>query len=268
MEDIRDERLPTVPVPSDQEMKRRKLVSAYRKEQGNRNRALNRLHGVFVQQGITTIVKKDLATAEDRAEAVKVLNGLEREEAEHQLACLTLYEQRIEVLEKKMAEEAEGDQQIERLQTAPGVGPKVSADFQSDAFLAYLAVERFITAAQVSNYLGLTPRVYMSGDTVRYGRITKRGNGYLRALLVQAAWAITWSKDGGALRERFEYMTKTKGMSRKKAIVASNLRFAARRLAELLYTMLKNGTDYEVRHFKPVSEKTKVEDLAKLALSA
>ncbi|GHV78449.1 hypothetical protein AGMMS49944_02400 [Spirochaetia bacterium] len=102
----------------------------------------------------------------------------------------------------------------------------------------------------------------MSGDTVRYGRITKRGNGYMRALLVQAAWAITWSKNGGALRERYEYMTKTKGMSRKKAIVA-----IARRLAVLLYTMLKNETDYEVRKFKAGGKK-EGEEIAQLALSA
>jgi transposase len=257
LEDYKDERLPVVPVPGDQEMERRKLLSSYRNEQGNRNRGINRLHGLFVHQGITTVVKKDLAGAADRGEAIKVLKGLEREEGEHLLACLELYEKRIETLEEQMAKEAAGDEQIERLQTAPGVGPKVSF-----AFLAYLAVERFMNAAQVSNYLGLVPRVYMSGDTVRYGRITKRGNGYVRALLVQAAWAITWSKAGGALRERFEYMTKTKGMSRKKAIVA-----IARRLAELLYTMLTNRTDYEVRHFKPVSEKSKGEDLAKLAMS-
>ena len=257
LEDYKDERLPVVPVPSDQEMQRRKLLSSYRNEQGNRNRAINRLHALFVHQGITTIVKKDLATAEDRAAAVKVLNGLERKEAEHQLACLGLYEKRLEALEGEMAEEAEGDEQIKRLQTAPGVGPKVSF-----AFVAYLAVERFMNAAQVANYLGLVPRVYISGDTVRYGRITKRGNGYVRALLVQAAWAITWSKDGGALRERYEYMTKMKGISRKKAIVA-----IARRLAVQLYTMLKNGTDYEVRHFKVPGE-TGAKKMAELALSA
>ncbi|GHV75127.1 IS110 family transposase [Spirochaetia bacterium] len=257
LEDYKDERLPVVPVPSEKEMQRRKLLSSYRNEQGSRNRALNRLHALFVHQGITTIVKKDLATAEDRADTVKALVGLEREEAEHLLDCLKQYEKRLEALEARMAEEAKGDKQIERLQTAPGVGPKVSF-----AFLAYLAVERFMNASQVSNYLGLVPRVYMSGDTVRYGRITKRGNGYMRALLVQAAWAITWSKNGGALRERYEYMTKTKGMSRKKAIVA-----IARRLAVLLYTMLKNETDYEVRKFKAGGKK-EGEEIAQLALSA
>jgi transposase len=75
----------------------------------------------------------------------------------------------------------------------------------------------------------------MPGGTARYGRITKRGNGYVRALLVQAAWAAVRSKNGGAVKERYEYMAKTKGISRKKAIAA-----AARRLGVLLYTLMKN----------------------------
>jgi transposase len=113
----------------------------------------------------------------------------------------------------------------------------------------------------VSNYLGLAPRVDISGTLVRYGGITKAGNGYLRALLVQAAWALIRTKCGGALKERYEYMTKEKGLGKKKAIVA-----IARRLGELLWTLLRQGTDYEVRHFpgnKPVS----VEGLAQQALT-
>jgi hypothetical protein len=45
-------------------------------------------------------------------------------------------------------------------------------------------------------------------------------------------------------------MTKTKGKGKKQAIVA-----IARRLGVLMYTLMKNGTEYEVRHFtgpKPV----------------
>jgi hypothetical protein len=111
--------------------------------------------------------------------------------------------------------------------------------------------------------------VSISGSLINYGHITKRGNGYLRALLVQGAWVITWSKEGGALRERYEYMTKVKGKSKKKAIVASNRRFAARRLAGLMWALLKKGEDYEVRHFKrPADKKQETEALARAALSA
>ncbi|MDR0638508.1 MAG: transposase [Spirochaetaceae bacterium] len=56
---------------------------------------------------------------------------------------------------------------------------------------------RFENAAWASSRL--VPGVYMSGDMARYGRITKRGNGYLRALPARGAWGITRSKNGGAL---------------------------------------------------------------------
>ncbi|GHV17356.1 IS110 family transposase [Spirochaetia bacterium] len=253
-----DSRLPIVPVPSDEEMARRKVLASYAREQRVRNQGINRLHALFVHQGITTVVRKDLATKGNREATVGQLTGLEREEAEHLMACLSHYEARIAALEKRMAEQAEGDEQIERLQTVPGVGPKVSF-----AFSAYVQAERFANAAQVSNYLGLVPRVSMSGTIVRYGRITKRGNGYLRALLVQAAWAVTWSRNGGALRERYEYMTGVKGIGKKKAIVA-----IARRLAVVMYTLLKNGTEYEVRHLEIRKRPEKTAVLAQEALSA
>jgi hypothetical protein len=128
LEDTREERLPVVPVPTEREMKRRKLAAAYRREQGNRNRAINRLRALFVSRGITTVVKKDLAKAAGRDEAVKALDGLEREEAEYLAECLGLYEKRLAELEGQMNEEASGDGEIERLQTVPGVGPKVAAD--------------------------------------------------------------------------------------------------------------------------------------------
>jgi transposase len=252
-----DSRLPIVAIPSDEEMERRKLVSSYRQEQRARTGTINRLHAVFVHAGITTVAKKDLATDAGRRETVKVLSGLERSEAEHLVGCLELHEKRITVLEGAMGERAKGDERIERLRTAPGVGPMIAF-----AFSAFVNEERFEHGGQVSNYLGLVPGVYMSGSLVRYGGITKGGNGYLRALLVQGAWAAIRSKDGGALRERYEYMTGEKGKGKKQAIVA-----IARRLGVLLYTLLKQGTNYEVRHFRP-GKGPDVKALAVEALSA
>jgi transposase len=259
LEDCREERLPVVPIPSDKEMYRRKLLANYRRAHQSRNREINQLHALFVSQGITTKVRKDLSTGGFRQESIQELSGIERAEAEYLVERLELCDERILELEKQMQEESAGDEVIERLQSIPGVGPKTSF-----AFVAHVAAERFENAGQVSNYLGLAPRVYKSGDTVRYGRITKRGNGYLRALLVQAAWALTNTKSGGKLKLRYEYMTIEKSKSKKKAIVA-----IARRLAELMYTMMRDGTTHEVRPFLPGKDKYKVaETLANLALSA
>jgi transposase len=82
---------------------------------------------------------------------------------------LKAYERRIGELEERMAEQTKGDEDIERLRSIPGVGPKIVY-----AFTAHVGVERFENAGQVSNYPGLTPQVYISGSLVRYGHITKQ----------------------------------------------------------------------------------------------
>jgi len=255
IEDFQEHRLPVVPVPSDKEMNRRKILGSYRRVQQARSREINKLHALFLAQGITTVVRKDLASGEPRKETIQVLTGLERAEAEYLVSCLDLHEQRIALLKQQMKEESAGDEVIERLQEVPGVGPLVAF-----AFTAHVAPERFEDASQVSNYLGLVPRVYISGESVRHGRITKRGNGYLRALLVQAAWAMINTKQGGKLKERYEYMTVEKSKSKKQAIVA-----VARRIAELLYTLMRDGSKYEA---KPFNRDKKVQELVQLAMSA
>ena len=255
IEDFQEERLPVVPVPSDKEMRRRKMLGSYRRTQQSRSREINKLHALFVAQGITTMVRKDLSTDGQRQESVKMLTSLEREEAEYLVKSLALHEGRIDELALQIKQESEGDEVIERLQEVPGVGPLVAF-----AFTAHVAAGRFDDPSQVSNYLGLVPKVYMSGDTVKYGRITKRGNGYLRALLVMSAWALVRTKKGSKLKERFEYMTVEKSKSKKKAIVA-----IARRIGELLYILMRDGTGYEPRPF--IREKKELEELAQLAIS-
>ena len=239
IEDFQEERLPLVNVPSDKEMERRKILSSYRRAQQGRGREINRLHALFVNQGITTVVKKDLVTDRQRQDMIKVLSGLDREDAEYLVRIIEHHETRMEELEMKMKKETEGNEMIQRLQEIPGVGPMVSF-----AFSAHVGAERFENAGQLSNYLGLVPRVYMSGDTVRYGSITKRGNSFIRALLVQASWALIRSRNGGKLKERYEYMTVEKSISKKKSIVA-----IARRLAEMMYVLMRDGTRYRTMSF-------------------
>jgi len=251
-----EERLPLVPIPSEKEMRRRKILAYYRRAHQNRSRGINQLHGLFVSQGITTVKRANLSTTERCWEAIKVLSGVELEEAEYIVNCLERYELRIAMLSSRIKEESVGDEEIKRLQSVPGVGPLTAF-----AFVSHVAAGRFENSSQVSNYLGLVPRVYISGDTVRYGQITKRGNSYLRALLVQAAWALIWSKAGGNLKERFYYMTIEKSKSKKKAIVA-----IARRLAELLYTLMRDGTEYEVRSF--MADDKEIEKLVQSAMCA
>jgi transposase len=243
VEERRDEKLPIVPLPSEEELARRKLLANYSREQRNRTRQINTLHALFVHQGHTTVVKKQLATAERRREAVKVLSGQEQEEAAWILKYLELHEARLKELKGKIHSEAKRDEGMKVLQTVAGVGPVVAY-----AYTAHVGDgSRFTKGAQVSNYLGFVPRLDYSGTIQRQGHISKRGNGYLRGFLVLAAWSTVRSRAGGALRERYRYKTITKGMGKKKTIVG-----IARRLAELMYAVLRTKAAYEPRPWKGV----------------
>jgi len=207
-------KLPIVPLPSEKEIERRKTLASYGREMRNRTRHINTLHAIFVHQGHTTVVKKNLATAEKRREAVLILTGLEMEEAEWILKYLELHEQRIKELRCKIEKEAKEDEDMKKLQTIPGVGSVVAY-----AFAAHVGDgSRFSTVAQVSNYIGFVPRLDYSGTIQRNGPITKHGNGYLRGLLVQAAWSAVRSKTGGALQERYKYKTAGQGTSKKRPL--------------------------------------------------
>jgi transposase len=239
VEERRDEKLPIVPLPSPKEMERRKILANYRREQRNRTRHINTLHALFVHQGITTVVRKDLAKAAKRKEVIKLLSGQEREEAEWIAKYLDLHEVRIRELRGKIEAEAKQDELMKLLQTVAGVGPIVAF-----AFLAHVGDgSRFDAVGQVSNFLGFVPKLDYSGTIHREGHITKRGNGFLRGLMVQAAWSLVRCKKGGALRERYRYIT-GKGISKKKTIVS-----IARRMAEMMYSMLRNRSEYEVRRW-------------------
>ena len=73
---------------------------------------------------------------------------------------------------------------IIRLATVPGVGFVLAT-----AFVSVLDdADRFKNAGQVRSFLGLVPSENSSGDRRSLGHITRAGNGYLRALLIQAGW--------------------------------------------------------------------------------
>jgi len=238
IEERRDEKLPIVPLPSEKEMERRKTIASYSREVRRRVSLLNQLHAMFVHQGHTTVVKKDIATDKKRRETINVLKGLEREEAEWILKYLQLHDERIKELKDRIKKEASQDEDMKNLQTIPGVGPIVSY-----AFTAHVGDgSRFSKSAQVSNFIGFVPRLDYSGDTRRQGHITKHGNGYLRGLLVQSAWTMVLCKKQSSLRDRFICLTKYGGKGKKKTIVS-----IGRRLTELMYAVLRNKSHFEPR---------------------
>jgi transposase len=121
------------------------------------------------------------------------------------------------------------------LATAPGVGPVVAACFVSVIDEA----KRFRCAHHVESYLGLVPSEDSSGGKRRIGAISKKGNKYMRALLIQSAWTILRTADrSDPLRLWAEAVAARRG--KPVAVVA-----LARRLVGVLWAMWSKGTAYE-----------------------
>jgi len=75
--------------------------------------------------------------------------------------------------------------QARRLMTIPGVGEQVAT-----AIVASVEPQQFDNGRQLAAWIGLTPRQYTTGGVIRLGRITKRGDKYLRMCLIHGARAV------------------------------------------------------------------------------
>src|SRR5947209_3926117 len=106
-------------------------------------------------------------------------------------------DERIEGLTDEIEAIARQDIGCERLMSVPGVGPIIS----SAMVAAIGSGDAFSKGRDFAAWLGLVPRQMSTGDRTILGKISKRGNRYLRVLFVQAAWVVlikpkSWERHG------------------------------------------------------------------------
>jgi transposase len=93
---------------------------------------------------------------------------------------------RIEGITSEIETLARQDRHCDRLMTVPGIGPIISS-----AMVAAIGTgDVFSKGRDFGAWLGLVPKQISTGDRTILGSISKRGNRYLRALFVQAAWVV------------------------------------------------------------------------------
>jgi len=136
--------------------------------------------------------------------------------------------------ERKVRTMARADARVRLLMSAPGVGAIVALTYVS----AIDDPTRFKSSKGVGAHFGLTPKKYQSGEKDITGRISKLGDGLVRAALYQAAHIImTRPVKGHQLKSWAAKLAKRAGM--KKAKVA-----LARKLAVILHRMWTNNTPF------------------------
>jgi len=145
---------------------------------------------------------------------------------------------RIDELSAEIQALADADSACERLMSVPGIGPIISS-----AVVAAIGTgEAFTKGRDFAAWLGLVPRQMSTGDRTILGRISKRGNRYLRVLFVQAAWVVlikptSWHRHG--LKAWIE--------AAKKRLHHNVLAVAlANKLARIAWSVLAHGRAFEV----------------------
>src|SRR6059036_1926786 len=135
------------------------------------------------------------------------------------------------------------------LQHVPGVGALTALYF----VLKIEDPQRFENVRDVGAYAGLCPRRDQSGQSDPQLRISKRGDPYLRRLLVSAAQYILGPFGPQSALRAYGLMLATDGSARarKRAVVA-----VARKLAVLLLSLWKNRSHYEAfPHWQIIEDK-------------
>jgi transposase len=119
------------------------------------------------------------------------------------------------------------------LDTIPGVGEQVAQTIVAEIGVE---MERFPSAGHLASWAGLCPGNHESAGKRKTGKTTK-GSPFLRAALVQAAWAASHSR-GTYLAAQYHRLVKR--MGKKKALVA-----VAHSILVIVYHMLSRHTRYE-----------------------
>lgn len=234
--------LPTVYMPGRDVRQWRQLIR-YRSELvSDQTRIKNRIKAILTREGV--VVKVDGSPWTDRhREALGQLSrpladcGVDtfwRGQLHVELERLVEVMGHLKTVTSRLNTHAKPVTQVKRLKTIPGVGPRTA-----EKLVATLDdPHRFGSYKQVGCYLGLTQRVFQSGQMLREGKISKMGDTHLRTLLIEAAW-VSIRKDG-PMKRLFDRVCRGMKNRRKVAIVA-----VARQLGCIAWAMMRDGTTWQ-----------------------
>ena len=145
-------------------------------------------------------------------------------------------DQRVTALDADIALIAKTDPMAKRLQQLRGVGPLIAT-----ALVASVGTgEQYAKGRQMASALGLTPRQHSSGSKERLLGISKRGDVYLRSLLVHGARSTIWhakNKDDRLSRWVTDISTR-----RHPNIAAVAL---ANKTVRMAWAMMRNESNYD-----------------------
>jgi transposase len=221
------------------------LLVLHRIRQGltaERTAAINQLRGLLAEFGVVLPkgryrLRRCMGAVLEDAESR--IPGLARRALADLNVRIGELDQRILAYDRELGVLARASDAAKRLQQIPGIGP-----ITATALVASVAdANGFKNGRQFAAWLGLVPRQYTSGGKVRLGRITKRGDVYLRTLLIHGTRAVLSSTRNKSDRlSRWAEGVRTRRGTRKAAVAL------AAKNARIAWVLLARGEHYQGRH--------------------
>jgi len=212
----------------------------------DRTALINQLRGLLSEFGLVMPVGRYSAQAalpQLLADNENTLPALARRLLADAWARLQAMNEQILAYDREMESLARESEAARRLMTVPGIGAVTAT-----ALIASVGDPRqFDNGRQFAAWLGLVPRQYTTGGKIRLGRITKRGDVYLRTLLIHGTRAVL-----AMLKDRqdrvscwLRELVDRRGY--KRAAVA-----LAAKNARVIWALLVKGTEYERYDLSPM----------------
>lgn len=210
----------------------RNLAVERRTAQINQARGLLLEYGIAIPTGRFNLLKRLPEILED---AENGLTDLFRRELFGLYEELKHLDKRVAHYDEKIEQIAQADERMQRLQTIPGIGPKIAT-----ALLAAIGdIHVFKNGRELAAWLGLVPRQHSTGGKSTLLGISKRGDVYLRQLIIHGARSILRWADRKT-DHTSQWATALKVRRHKNiAIVAM-----ANKMARTAFALLKNGETY------------------------
>lgn len=158
-----------------------------------RTACINRIRGLLAEFGVVLpkspeVLRQHLSDViEDGSNDIAGMARLVLQRAQEQWREMDAH---IKWCDQRIADHQKDDEQVQRAAELMGVGA-----ITASAIVASVGdFKQFKNGAQFGAWLGLTPKQNSSGGKSSLGGISKRGNDYLRTLLIQGAKAITLTR--------------------------------------------------------------------------
>jgi transposase len=203
-----------------------------------RTMQVNQLRGLLYEFGASFRTGRVAGLAEIRARMAELedtLPGTMISSLQEQLRRIDGIEQDIEQLEKQISGWHKQEAACQAIAEVPGIGRLTAT-----ALVATMGDARtFRSGREFASFIGLVPRQSGTGGKVWLGRISKRGDPYLRTLLIHGARSVMYhSKAPNAWQKAIQ--------ERRPANVAAIA--LANKMARTAWAILAHGSTYEKDH--------------------